>query len=317
MYKGIKPSFRTSQEVLGRISQEMVFLEWLGIYPDLYKKFHSPFRKDNTPDCRFEWFSGVLYFIENSAFNNKLYWSCIDVVMFLKKCSFQEALEIIDLKHNSSIKIISQNREKLKPEIRFTYNQWEGNLFRLDHNTLLSEQIYLVKDYWIKYKDYWEKNKIHRDTLTIAYFFPQTKNVKLYFPNHSDNRWFSNCSIQDIFGLDLLAEFGDLLIITKSQKDRIYLKYHLGFEHVIAVQNEGCFIPDNIITDLKQRFKRIIFLYDNDLSGIQQSSKLSSKYNLESKVIECSRKDIYDMYNYFEENNTKKLVYATINNIFT
>lgn len=317
MYSGIKPSHRNMSDVLNRISQEMVFLEWLGLYPDLHKKYLSPFRKDSTPDCRFAWFSGILYFIENSAFNNKLYWSCIDIVMFYKKCSFQEALEIIDLKHRSDVfKSIKQTTKKTKPEIRFTFKVWEKeNIFNLDHKTLLYENIFLAKDYWIKYKDYWQKNNIFRDTTTIVYYFPETKNVKLYFIEEKENRWFSNCSVNDIFGLSQLNAVGDLLIISKSQKDRIYLKYHLSYDNVIAVQNEGCFIPDEIMNDLKNRFSRIVFLYDNDISGIQQSQKLSFKYQVYYAVIECSKKDIFEMYQQFGLDNTKKLINNALKNI--
>jgi len=316
MYKGLKPTFRPQKEIMERISQEQVFYEYLGIYPDLSKRYLSPFRNDKDPGCRFEWRSGILYFVENTRFNNKLYWNCIDVVQYNKQCNYIQALDLLwsktkPLEKSQKVSIV-QNKDFV-PQIRFEKTNWtENNLFKLPGKILEREYVFQVKNYWIYNKLGWQKNSIHNPAkeLTIAYYFPETDHVKLYFPNASDQRWYSTCSIKDIFGYHKIKYYqsiSDELIITKSGKDRLILDYHLG-KSAIALQNEGCYIPEDVVFELQVAFKKITFLYDNDYSGIYHSQKLSEKYNWEYKIIDVIPKDPFDMLSEFGVENTKKLI---------
>jgi len=312
MFSGVKPTFRRTQDVLAVISQEDVFYQYLGIYPDLHGRFKSPFRVDRDPGCRFKWHSGILYFIENRGFNDKLYWSCIDVVQYVKQCSYQEALEILYLKHQSPVKIQTVVEEIFIPEIRFEKKQWTSNLYNLSGEILEKENVFLVKNYWIKFKNGWARNSIHHPdrTTVIAYYFPDTNHVKLYFPFESENRWYSNCSNRDIFGWHKLKYYhtkSDTLYIAKSGKDRLMLDYFIGVS-AIALQNEGCYIPDDLLLELTALFPRIIFLYDSDIPGITQSQKLSSMYKFENKIVDIKPKDPYEWIKEFGVENTKKLI---------
>lgn len=316
MYKGLRPTFRPQEKVMERISQEQIFYEYLGIYPDLSKRYLSPFRTDKDPGCRFEWRSGILYFVENTRFNDKLYWNCIDIVRWNKQCSYIQALDLLWNKaqpqeKNQKISVV-QNKDFV-PQIRFEKKAWDdNNLFKLPGKILEKEYVFQVKNYWIYNKSGWQKNSIHdpNKELTIAYYFPNTDHVKLYFPNASDQRWYSTCSIKDIFGyhkIQYYQSISDELIITKSGKDRLILDYHLG-KSAIALQNEGCYLPEDIAFELQATFKKITFLYDNDYSGIYHSQKLSEKYNWEYKIIDVIPKDPFDMMSEFGVENTKKLI---------
>ena len=203
-------------------------------------------------------------------------------------------------------KLISKDNRiyKLKTQIRFTYKEFTTNIFNLDNAELNRENIYLVQDYWIQEKGEWFKNKYHNPNKidTIAYYFPDTNHVKLYWPNQ-EFRWYSNCSNQDIFGLNKLIYYSTItnkLIITKSQKDRIFLDYHLGIPS-IALQNEGSYIPDNIRSMIDDLFDTKILLFDNDYTGIDISNKLSEKYQWENRIMECEYKDVYEFYTKDEE----------------
>lgn len=314
MFSGTKPTHRKQSDVLDKISQEQAFYEFLGIYPDLNKRFLSPFRtNDKNPGCRFTWHSGILYFVENTMFNNKLYWSCIDIVMYVKHCTFQEALETLWLKSYVKTSVKKIQTDVFIPEIRFEKKDWEEpNMYMLSGEILESELVFCVKNYWIKTKIGWNRNSIYdpNKTLVVAYYFPDTNHVKLYFPNEVENRWYSNCSTQDIFGWHKIKHYSsvsDKLIITKSGKDRLMLDYFIGIPS-IALQNEGCFIPDDILFELQIMFKDILFLYDNDISGILQAQKLSEKYNIPYKIIDVEPKDSYEMIQNFGIENTKKLI---------
>jgi DNA primase len=61
----------------------------------------------------------------------------------------------------------------------------------------------------------------------------------------------------------------------------------------MAPQSETCPISSDIITDIKQRFKRIVILYDNDEAGIKSAKTLSEQYNLES-IFLIEAKDLSD-----------------------
>lgn len=316
MFKGLKPTFRKTEDVLNKVSQEQVFLEYLGIYPDLNKRYLSPFRTDKNPGCRFTWYSGILYFVENTMFNNKLYWSCIDIVMYTEHCTYAQALDQLWGKYNKVAKIIKRpSVESFTPEIRFEKKDWpEDNMFMLSGKILEKELVFLVKNYWIKTKSGWHKNSIHNPdkSLTVAYYFPDTNHVKLYFPNESEDRWYSNCTTQDIFGYHKIKYYltqSTDLIVTKSAKDRLMLDHFIG-KNAIALQNEGCYIPDDKLFELNVSFKNITLLYDNDVSGIVHAQKLSEKYGWKMKIIDVTPKDTYEMIKEFGVENTKKLISA-------
>lgn len=309
-----RPNYYRQSDILNLISQEQIFSEYLGIYPDLNKRFKSPFRVDKDPGCRFTWYSGILYFVENTMFQNKLYWSCIDVVKYVKQCNYQQALEILSKKtYLNPAGIRKANTSVFIPEIRFEKKDWsEPNLFMLPGSILESELVFNVKNYWIKGRKGWNRNSIHHPskTLVIAYYFPETDHVKLYFPDQEEFRWYSNCSTQDIFGwhkIKYYQSISDKLFITKSGKDRLMLDYHIGIPS-IALQNEGCYIPEDKQLELDVMFNDITFFYDNDIPGILQSQKLSEKYNYKYKIIDVTPKDSFEMIQEFGVSNTQKLI---------
>lgn len=305
-------------EILNTISQEMVFFTYFGFYPQIGKLFLSPFRTDKNPGCRFVYKNQRLYFIENTRFNNKLYWDIFDVVQYYNSCSFGEACKILSgvVPDNATVKQKVQ-LEKLRPEIRFTYMDFpEDNLFGVSNENLRKEHIYLVKDYFIKTGKEWIKNGLHNpsETICIAYYFPKSKNTKLYFPQKTEYRWFSNCGVDDIFGFDKVAHYAQshsTLIISKSQKDRIYWDYHLNYA-AVAVQNEGCNIPEAAMNYFKSLFKRIIIVFDNDFTGYKQARILSQKYDIEYCIVETSANDIYDSVVMFGVENIKLLCNSLI-----
>ncbi len=279
-------------ELLNKISQEEVMFQYLGIWPSLTQRYKSPFRTDSSAGCRFEWKNGLLCFVDNAGFNGKLYWSIFDIVKHVKSCSYREALEHIAKGRYTTV--ASQPVYKPQKRITFTYKTWdEDNLFKLSSEILQSENVFLVDTYWITKEG--GVSMIKPSDLCIAYYF-KSKHVKLYFPTREENKWYSNCTNEDIFGLDNLNQNGDLLIISKSQKDRLTLKYHFGYNNVIAVQNEGCYIPENIIEDLKLRFEQIVVIFDNDETGLEQSKKISKKYGIDNWVIDSQFKDPYEIF---------------------
>jgi len=292
VYRGTRSNIEY-KDLLNNINQEEVFQSILGYYPDLVHKFKSPFRQDRNPGCRFEWRSGFLCLVENTRYKGKLYWNIFETVMELRSFTFPQSIQYIaNGRYNLSA---SKAVYKDKLQIRFTKKQWSDNLFKLDGSILEKEHIFLVEDYWIGRNGQWSKNNLHPTReLCIAYYFPETDHVKLYFPFNKDIRWYSNCNNNDIFGYHSQFDSPNL-IISKSAKDMVTLKYHYGY-NAIALQNEGCLIPTNIVEELKLKYESIKIIFDNDLTGFEQASKLSALYDIPYQIIECEYNDIYEMY---------------------
>jgi len=290
--------FKPVNYILKNYDQELLFSKYTGIFPDTTKKYRSLFRMDRTPGCRFEWRSGVLYFIDNAGYNNRVYFDIVGVVEHLYRLNTAEAIALIESDNVPNAVIVDDGvKERSYPEIRFKYKPWpEDNYFKIRGFDLESENVYLVDDYWIYNNNMWKYNSIHnpKSTLTIAYYFPETKRTKLYFPFKSEYKWYANTT-NEIFGeskLDYYLEKDNrLVIITKSQKDRLILDYHLNIA-AIAPQNEYMALPDNIINKLKM-FKRQLIIYDNDYTGQVCAAKLSDATGFSWKCLSIG-KDIFD-----------------------
>ena len=89
-------------------------------------------------------------------------------------------------------------------------------------------------------------------------------------------------------------EGGNLLIITKSLKDVMCL-YEMGF-NAIAASSETTFIPDDILEDLRNKWKHIVILYDRDRPGVQAARKYNRQYGLDVILVhkKFKAKDVSD-----------------------
>lgn len=141
---------------------------------------------------------------------------------------------------------------------------------------------------------------------------------QIYNPHGSKkNKFRTNCTIYDMYGLEQLPSYGNLLIITKSNKDVMVLD-RLGY-NAIAPTGENTPIPTNIMENLKSRFKRIIILYDNDEAGIRGASKISENNSIDYTYIPIDYytkfkiKDISDFIKAFKITKSKELLKNILN----
>jgi DNA primase len=74
----------------------------------------------------------------------------------------------------------------------------------------------------------------------------------------------------------MLPKTGDYLVVTKSLKDVMTL-YSLGIS-AIAPISENCFLSESQYNRLKERFKYIILLYDNDRPGLRAMLSIKRKF---------------------------------------
>lgn len=109
------------------------------------------------------------------------------------------------------------------------------------------------------------------------------KNWKIYQPFDDNDKWLFYGTLDEIEGWSQLPEKAELLIITKSLKDIMTL-YSMGIPS-ISFQGERNIPYEQIISELKTRFKRIVLLYDNDPTGIESSNIISEIYELEQLFV--------------------------------
>ena len=110
--------------------------------------------------------------------------------------------------------------------------------------------------------------------LDIMYAYTDFDNnkVKIYRPyGNKEEKWFTNCTQNDIGNINNLPISGDQLIISKSYKDCRVLR-NQGL-NVVWFQNEGMIPAPTLLVSLCKRFKSIIVWFDNDEAG-KKSAKL-------------------------------------------
>ena len=169
-------------------------------------------------------------------------------------------------------------------------------------------------------KKYWKQFHISTDTLrrfnvfSIKYFlcnrvvrgtykednpmyaYKVDDRFKIYRPLASKyTKWRTNLTNRNVQGLaESPQEGGNLLIITKSLKDVMCL-YEMGF-NAIAASSETTFIPDDILNELKKKWKHIVILYDRDKAGMKSARQYSKQYGLDAIFVhkKFNAKDVSD-----------------------
>lgn len=275
-----KPLELTFDWLFDRINQEDVYMKYFG-FCQLNKKFCNPLRKDNKADCWFYWHGGVLYFHDPAW---KQTYTCINIVMNNERCNYYKALNIVyDLffsNHTVSNYVVTRNREEKKPkDIKVTIQPFtKTDIEYLKSYGITSE--FCKKAKWYSIKHYWlDDNMMYTYSNynpCIGYYF--NGKWKLYFYKNKDWRFLSNTSKTDIQGYNMLPEKGDLLIVTKSFKD-VGTLYEQGIS-AIAPQAESILIQQDVIDDLKLRFKSIYTLMDYDNTGIHLAWQMRKLYGI-------------------------------------
>lgn len=290
--------------------QEQVFYEFLGIYPNSKIRILSPFRPDNKPGCRFNYYNSIWYLIDNAGYKGKLAFNCIEVVMQLHQVSFKEALRLI---YFTLGKIDKDSKSEVEIntniEIYFEAKQWqEDNYFTRNYDLpvdyLKLQPYYSVKNYQVNTKSdrSLKLNRFYNPDVfdVIAYSFDNR--TKLYFPERQF-RFYSNCQNDDIYGWhrmeDYLTKREDrTLFITKSAKDEMVLNYHFDVCSVGLQSEIFKELPIKLLEIIKY-FDTIIVHMDNDKTGLEAATKVKKniiKYYPEKNVqkLITKEKDISD-----------------------
>lgn len=256
---------------------------------DGVRKYTAPYREDNNPKCYLEvGKTGALHFVD-FADPLLIRKDCFGFIGACYNLTLDESLRFID--NELSLGICSSYTEVVtdatpKPKYKLTK--------RRNNNIGIAPRKFEVRD-----RDFWYPYGITREQLTsdgvipiscyrflsrkgdtctitpydVCYAYTEFDDdrKKIYRPmGSSEQKWLTNCSQNDIGGIEHLDTTCEYVVITKSYKDYRVLKN----EGINAVwfQNEGM-IPSVDFLQFIHLFKTVYIWFDNDQAGIATSIK--------------------------------------------
>ena len=110
-----------------------------------------------------------------------------------------------------------------------------------------------------------------------AYVYVEKKDgvisLKIYQPFSEDYKWFSkhDASVWDLW--TKIPEKGENLIITSSRKDALTIIENCQIP-TLSLQGEGYIPKEKVINILKERYKNIFILYDNDFNVSENHGRI-------------------------------------------
>lgn len=295
----------------------------------------SPFRRDEHPSFRIYSPDGkkILY----KDFSNGESGGIFDLIGKLYNLNYNGTLKKISddkkymVNYDNQVGLSTyKGPAKLKKAgeyiIRSKKRNWEQKDFNywksygIPENWILHSDIYPISFIIINNKITGSKQYIKADSL--AYTFIERKDgivsEKIYQPlNKNGMKWRSSHdkSIWDLW--DKLPETGENLIITSSRKDALCIWANSGIPST-SPQSEACDPNPKVIEELKERFRNVYILYDNDFqnkinNGRNDGKKIADNFNLKQIEIPTlyKSKDISDLYRNFGH----EMVYKTIKSL--
>lgn len=278
-------------EILNMISEYDIYRYYFGNF-QINKVTLNHLRGDkNNPAFEIKESSGHLYHIDYAVD----YWrgDCFSLVQQMFKCSFMEALKIIDNDFGLGLSNTSVNKKPIdinweKPEVvenqktiiqvtakKFTKKNldfWQRYELGLDdlNNDDDDIKIYSIKDLYINKKLF----KTDPDQNVFGYLF-NDEYWKIYMPQ-SETKWISNCPITTMYGLNNIKSCSKSLVV-KSVKDYKVCKKFLT-SCTAGVQNESkVSISDENIDYLLDNSEECFIIFDNDSVGVENCKFYNDK----------------------------------------
>lgn len=295
----ITPQTITLDWILSKVTEYDIYAKYLGSFK-VGMIYNSPFRKDKNP-------SFGLYYSRHTKqllFKDHGNGECGNIIKFVSLftglTNYNDILtDIVSrLSITTKTKLSSSNQTTIptetvigivrQPFTPIDINYWAR--FNISEKTLKKYDVHSIKYYLCN----GIVKGIYKDENPM-YAYKVYNNFKIYRPlGDKYTKWRNNLTEYDIQGFAQLPEKGNILFITKSMKDLMCL-HEMGIP-AISPSSESTFIPDDVLEQLKLRFKRIIILFDRDEAGIRYSRKLSRKTGLETMLVhkKFKSKDISD-----------------------
>lgn len=325
---------RDKDYVLSQVSEVSIAVHYIPELKEIPSVIHSPIRKDEHPSFRIYSPDGTKVRFYDYATQQQ--GGIIDLIMEMYNISYNEALEKIvnEVPNNSAltarvsnfqgIKVSSEKnnyiiRSKRRAWQDYDFEYWES--YGIPKQWVLHADIYPISFIFIVGDNGYIRT-IQADK--YAYTFIERKegtiSEKIYQPfNQNGFKWRSghDKSVWDLW--TKLPPQGDKLIITSSRKDALCIWAQTGIPSV-SMQSETASANPKVIDQLKERFKSIFILYDNDFTkernvGREDGKHLASLYGLTQIELPESLgcKDSSDLYHKYRGSIVKDTINYLIN----
>lgn len=212
--------------------------------------------------------------------------NCFELVMKLFDLNFMEALERIETDFNLESRLTSENH---KSQYRLTEkNTIETSSFWKQYDI----KLHILKKYnVVELKNYralsrtGKSYKVEAKDDNPIFCYKEKEWSKIYKPYDGKYKFqhLGNKPADYIFGYKQLPDQDEILFITGGEKDVLTLVSQ-NF-NAISLNSETATLQPEIAQELKQRFTKIIVLYDNDDTGLKQSDILSNTHGFYRMVL--------------------------------
>ena len=217
----------------------------------------------------------------------------------------------------ASKEFVPDERYKLTQFELRNWNKFDANYwlkYKIDSSLLEKYNVQPLKSYTL------EKNNgediIRIESLsTYGYFRKDGTLYKIYQPLNTKKKFLK---VQDyIQGVDQLKFDKPYLVMCSSLKDGLAFT-KLGFKNAefIAPDSENSILPERIILKLKERYKGICTLFDNDTAGLTSMQKYKERYNINGAHLKVE-KDIADCVKQHGIVNTREFIYPVLTEALT
>ena len=281
--------------ILSKIDSFTLYCYYLGYVPDIHQRYISPLRPDDTNEsfCLFEARDGSFRYHDFGINKNG---DVFNLISKLHNCSYQEALAKVNQDFGLGFNDVPEKEleiVKLTPIIKpkrklqvttkrefSKYGKAYWDQYHITENILSRYNVREVE--WLHFDD----SGFRPNSLAFDYRIGNYH--KIYQPYNQKYKFISSYPRNYIEGYLQLKYKSDTLIITKSLKDVMCLDV-LGWE-AVSPKSENTPISDHLIKKLKQRYKYIYLLFDNDSAG----KRGATNYNFPEIYLK-SGKDISDV----------------------
>jgi hypothetical protein len=305
--------------ILSRVTEYDIYAHYLGQFK-VGMIYNSPFRKDKNPSF------GIFYSkrTKQLLFKDHGTGDCGNVIKFVSLytgiINYNDILlDIVDkLKITSDTKLVSSKQYIASTETVIGVVRQDFTAEDINYWSQFNICIDTLKKFNVNSIKYYLCNGIVKGIYkkeNPMYAYKVYNNFKIYRPLADKyTKWRNNLGQYDIQGFKQLPKTDNLLIITKSLKDVMCL-YEMGIS-AISPASESTFIPDDVLDNLKKRFKHILICFDRDTAGIKYLRKISLKTGLKPLLVhkKWKAKDISDAIKLNGFENIKNWLYETIKN---
>lgn len=322
----------TKDFILSRLTEEQIFVYYIGPEVQRKKLFCSKLRRDKKPTCSIYRNKSNHLIYKDFATGQSL--NCFGYVCELFCCVYWEALRIIanDFGLVQDKSLVKNKGKIITKDFKITEKEFSKIQVEIQDFSELELKWWnkygITKDILDKFKVYSCKHVFLNDQLIaqskqncpiFGYYgnkYHGQELWRIYYPKNKSCKFMGNWPSKKIQGLEYIPKKGNLLVITKAYKDVMTL-YSLGIP-AIAPCSETQFINESVLFNLISNFKYIIVCFDNDMTGISFMNRQKKKYpNLIYTWIprKYGIKDISDFYKEKGKKNTIKLISEFINKV--